>query len=66
MRTERDGYDRLNAELVIKTVRRLGDEDLTTGLSRKIWQKLIILQHYAPEATKQGAGAAPLSPPEKV
>ncbi len=41
-------------------------EDLTTGLSRKIWQKLIILQHYAPEATKPGADAAPLSPPEKV
>lgn len=26
-------------------------EELTTSLSRKIWQKLIILQHYAPEDT---------------
>jgi len=45
-------------------------EDLTTGLSRKIWQKLIILQHYAPEATKPDtpdkAAVSPLRPPEKV
>lgn len=41
-------------------------EDLTTGLSRKIWQKLIILQHYAPEATKPDAVTPPLSPPAKV
>lgn len=42
-------------------------EDLTTGLSRKIWQKLIILQHYAPEATKAEAlQRPPLLPPEKV
>lgn len=41
-------------------------EDLTTGLSRKIWQKLIILQHYAPQATKPGTDTPPLTPPEKV
>jgi len=40
-------------------------EDLTTGLSRKIWQKLIILQHNAPEATKVEAGdPSPLLPRE--
>jgi len=42
-------------------------EDLTTGLSRKIWQKLIILQHYAPEETKAGPSSSPpLAPAEDV
>lgn len=42
-------------------------EDLTTGLSRKIWQKLIILQHYAPGEAKVGAaGDNPLLRPDPV
>ncbi len=41
-----------------------GIEDLTTGLSRKIWQKLIILQHYAADATK--AAGSPLLPAESA
>ncbi len=42
-------------------------EDLTTGLSRKIWQKLIILQHYAPEETKADAAVEqPLLRPDPV